>query len=330
MKLQVYRTNASSYQDSQFLNREKRILEEIEGVKYIQSIKEIDKNLPFALITNTKTNPQELASNITERTVLMIHPNSGFDNIPLDFVKNSPFPIVLGNPIRANAVVEYMLGCIFREYVQIPHHRHWSESRKWDRKLLRDQEVLIMGYGHIGKLVYQALRPLCRSVKVYDPFVKDASNPDLTSNWDESIFDKVSILLLAASLNATSYHVINHNVLKRLNQENIIINAARGELIKEVDLVEYMQKNSKSTAYLDVFEQEPFKPGHLNEITKLTKTSHIAGVYDRLNHDIISFEYLILKDFMDHFQKNEMKSFNEEYKECLLTEQGYIQNEQSY
>ena len=85
MKLQVYRTNASSYQDSRFLSNEQRVLEEIEGIKYIQSLKEMDKNIPFVLITNTHTKPEEISQSILDNTVLMIHPNSGHDNFNAEF-----------------------------------------------------------------------------------------------------------------------------------------------------------------------------------------------------------------------------------------------------
>lgn len=325
MKLQVYRTASSSYQDSQFVIKEKRTLEKIKGVKYVQNLGEVEPNVPFVLITNTDTKPQQIAKSIVSKTALLIHPNSGHDNISLDFVKSHNFPIVLGNPIRANAVCEYALSCLFHHFTKIPHQRHWSQSRQWSRKLLREQKVLILGYGHIGKILHQSLSPLCREVKVYDPFSR--ANYFLENKWDESLFDDVSVLLVAASLNPTSHHMINHNLLKKLAQENIIINISRGEIIKEVELVQYLQKNPRSFCYLDVFEKEPFPPGHLNELSNLNKTSHIAGNHDRINSDIISFEYIVINDFMTHFLNNTLSSFNDEYKECLLTESGFIKDE---
>jgi D-3-phosphoglycerate dehydrogenase len=328
MKLQIYRTNASSYQSSKFLSKEQRVLEEVEGVKYIQSLKEMDDSLPFILITNTHSKPEEISQNILDNTVLMVHPNSGHDNICKEFVLDSTFPIIIGNPIRANAVAEYTLSCLFQHYTKIPHHQHWSETREWDRGLLRDQKVLILGHGHIGKILNQSLTPLCREVKVYDPFAqKSELNTSLITEWDESIFDDVSVLLVAASLNPTSYQMIDHKVLKRLSPNCTIINPARGEIIKEIDLVPFLQKNPKSFCFLDVFEKEPFKPGHLNEVKNLNKTSHIAGVYEKLNNDIISFEYIVINDFMKHFNSDNISNFHQDYQECLLTEELFLAHE---
>lgn len=324
MKVQVYRTAASSYQNSQFLSKEKKILEEIPGVKYIQSLKDIERDYPFILITNTHTNPEEISKLVLDNTLLVIHPNSGHDNFKREFVKESPFPIVLGHPIRANAVVEYTLSCLFHNFTAIDNHSHWSTNRIWNRKLLRDQKALIIGHGHIGKILTQSLMPLCREVKVYDPHVpSSAFEGTLLSEYSEEMFDGVSILIMASDLNPTSKHMINSKVLKRLNTQNIIINPARGDLIVEDDLIKYLQKNPKSSCYLDVFSKEPFNPGYLNELKNVNKTSHIAGVFDRLNNDIISFEYIVINDFLNHYNSNALENFHSEYRECLLTEQRY-------
>jgi D-3-phosphoglycerate dehydrogenase len=113
MKYQVYRTNSSTYQDSEFFNNEKQELEKIDGVHYIKSLTEIDDEIPFILISNTHTVPEELPEILLDKTILMIHPNSGHENISKGFVRKMNFPIILGNPIRSHAVAEYILSCLF-------------------------------------------------------------------------------------------------------------------------------------------------------------------------------------------------------------------------
>ncbi len=131
MKVQVYRTNSSSYQDGNFFREEKAALESIPGVSYIQSLSEFSKDSPFVLISNTHTVPSELPSELLDETVLWIHPNSGYDNFSKRFVEKSKFPIILGNPVRAAAVTEYILGCVFKHFTSVPNHAYWSEDRKW-------------------------------------------------------------------------------------------------------------------------------------------------------------------------------------------------------
>lgn len=319
MNIQIYRTNASSYQDSSFFQKEKEALEMIEGVKYIKSLNEINEKDPFILLTNTHTKPQNLAKVILDKTILVIHPNSGHDNFPVEFIQDSKFPIVIGNPIRSHAVVEYTLSTLFHHFTKIENHLHWDDERTWNRKLLRDQKVLIIGHGHIGKVLSRSLDSLCKEVSVYDPFEKiNFPQEGFKSDFSLDMFDGVQLLIMAASLNETSKHIINNDVLKRVDSECIIINPARGELIKEDDLIHYLQKNPRAYAYLDVFEQEPFKPGYLHDLKNINKTSHIAGVYQDLNRDIVNFEYHIIKEFLQYARGEVSGDFERDYHHCLL------------
>lgn len=325
MKVQIYRTNASSYQDPSFFQQEKTILEKIEGVKYIKSLNDITDEDPFILITNTHTKSEEIPSVLLDKTILVIHPNSGHDNFPQEFIQNSLFPIVLGNPIRSHAVAEYILASVFNHFTKIDNHLHWADKRTWNRKLLRDQKVLILGNGHIGKILQNSLTPLCKEVKVCDPYQENQfEHSSLITTESKEIFQDVQILILAQSLNEHNHKQINSEVLKQLNPECLIINAARGSLIEEIDLVHYLQKNPKAFAYLDVFVNEPFAPGYLHDLKNLNKTSHIAGVYERLNQDIISFEFHIIKEFLKYYLENKRDQFLIDYNECLLSSK--IQN----
>ena len=111
---------------------------------------------------------------------------------------------------------------------------------------------------------------------------------------------------------------MNKSNINELNSECLILNPARGELFQEEELIHFLQKNPKSFAYLDVFEREPFAPGYGSQVSNLNKTSHIAGMYRRLNNDIISFEFLVIKDFIRRFQQNSLNEFKQDYAECIL------------
>ena len=325
MRLQVYRTSASSYQNSKFFSKEKRIIEGIQGVKYITSLRELDPKVPVALISNTHTIPEEISPVLLDLTSLIIHPNSGHDNFSKEFVQKVSFPIIIGNPIRSHAVVEYVLGCIFQQFSQIQNHQHWSEERTWERKLLRDQKVTIIGHGHIGKILYKTLKPLCKEVLVYDPYIQSSElRPDIHTQWSEKIVKDSQVLIMAASLNTSSHHIIEQNVLKLISDEALIINPARGGLIKEEDLIAYLLQNPKAKAFLDVFEVEPFKPGLYNDVKNLNKTSHIAGVHENLNNDIIAFEYIIIEEFLAYQEQGNVSDFLQINKNCILSKDHYL------
>lgn len=296
-------------------------MESIPGLSYINSLTEMEPGRPFILISNTHTEPQELPQRMLDDTALMVHPNSGYDNFPRSFVQKAAFPIVVGNPIRANAVSEYILSAIFHHFTPMTNHPYWSADRKWDRKLLRDQKVLIIGMGKVGKLVFQSLSPICAAVDVFDPYVGDAFNhASMRKELNDEVLKGKSIVVVAASLTSTSKGLIDLNFLKKLPPEVLLVNAARGEIINEEDLVSWLRKDEKSRAYLDVFAEEPFRPGFLSDVRNANKTSHIAGVHGSLNDDIIEFEKLVIKDFCEFFDRSDVEGFKKKYKELILTE----------
>lgn len=327
MGFQVYRISSSSYQKESFFEKEKEILEKIPNVTYINSLGQINGEDPLILITNTHTDPDKISDSVLERTALVIHPNSGHDNWSIEFLEKYKFPIILGNPIRSHAVAEYILSTLFHHFSAIPHQTFWSEDRTWNRKLLRDQKVLILGHGNVGKIIKKALDALCYKVQVFDPYLESQfKNPLFSEKLEDNMIQNSQIVILAASLNKSNTSFIDEQFLKKLHPECVIINAARGKLIKEDDLIQFLQKHPKSKAYLDVFHEEPYGPSYLANLNNVNKTSHVAGVYDKLNNDIINFEYHIIKDFVERTNQAKIQSFHEDYKSCLLHER-IIDNE---
>ncbi|MEX1099080.1 MAG: NAD(P)-dependent oxidoreductase [Bacteriovoracaceae bacterium] len=321
MEAQIYRTNSSSYQDSSFFQQEKEKLESIPGIKYIKSLTEIRDDAPFILISNTHTEPSELPQILLDNTILMVHPNSGHDNFPKRFTQEMNFPIVLGNPIRSHAVAEYILSSIFHHFTPIKNHAYWSNNRKWDRKLLKEQKALIIGMGNVGKILYQSLSPLCEQVVAHDPYASETiAHKDVKREWNPDLARDKDVIVIAASLTNSSRGMIDQQFLKNLSAEALIVNAARGEIVNEEHLISWLKKNERSHAYLDVFNEEPFRPGYLQNLPNLNKTSHIAGVYKELNNDIIEFERFIIKEFLESYSENKMEQFKTKYQELLLIE----------
>jgi D-3-phosphoglycerate dehydrogenase len=315
MKFQIIRLNSSTYQDHEFFIKEKVKLEQIGDIRFFNGLNGVNSKDPIILISNTHTQIEELSEVILKKTVLMIHPNSGYDNISQDFVKKAPFPIIIGNTIRANAVTEYILSALFQHFTKLPKHNHWAKNRTWQRNLVRDQKILILGFGHIGKKLYQSLRPLCKNIICYDPYIEAKQ---VIKQLTESHIKKTSVILVASNLNKQNRGLINKDFLNLISKDSLIVNAARGKLIHEQSLIEFLAKNPESFAYLDVFEEEPFSPGRFSHLKNINTTSHIAGVHSILNDDIIDFEEAIIQDFKDYYQKDEVQNFKNDYKPFIL------------
>lgn len=301
---QLIRLNVSSYQSPFFIQKEKESLQSL-GLRYCENFEELDGS-PLVLLTNTHTelalHPQLLA-----RTELIIHPNSGYDNLSRDYTLLSNIPTIIGHEIRAHAVSEWILSCFFEASIKRPVHPTWELGRQWNRTRLKDKEVVVFGYGHIGKMVTSALRALGTTVHVVDPYVEGC-----LKDYKDLPAKLYHALIPCCGLNEKSRGLFNKKLFNHLSFE-FFINGARGGLVNEEELKDYLSTHSEARAYLDVFAKEPF--GKEWDHPQVIKSSHIAGVYSGLDEEIIHFEHRVLSDYLNL----DTASFNKKYYLQLLS-----------
>jgi phosphoglycerate dehydrogenase-like enzyme len=292
---QVIRTHSSPYQKKDYSEREQKALESLPGISYISPNKAITGKSTI-LITNTHTHLSKISPEILNSTKLIIHPNSGYDNFTADYNLWKSIPLVVGHTIRAQAVAEYMIGCLFEAVLDLPKHEQWSVERNWNRRLLKDMSIWIFGYGHIGKKVAATLAALGANITIVDPFITGCPYHWLKT-WQDGDIHGAHAVLSCMSLNTTSRNLYNHSFFSKVNSEIIFINAARGDLVDEQALRIFANKSS-AKFYLDVFAKEPFHE-EWQEQTQICKTSHIAGVHKELEDGILEFTFQTLKDFLE-------------------------------
>ena len=73
----------------------------------------------------------------------------------------------------------------------------------------------------------------------------------------EYLLSNADYISTNCDLNPTSRHLINERSLAHVKPSAILINAARGPIIKEDDLIAALQNKKLGGAALDVFEVEP-------------------------------------------------------------------------
>lgn len=309
--MQVIRVNISPYQRADFIVQEKAALEKLPGIDY-HGLEDFNPDQELVLITNTHTRLAKLPRELLHKTRLILHPNSGYDHFAEDRSLWEGIPTIIGHEIRAQAVAEYSLGCLFQGMLELPQHLIWDKNRNWERPLLKDQKVLVFGYGHIGKKVADTLATLGMKVTVIDPYISQCPH-HLVKVWSRDIVKEARAVVVCSSLNSTSRKLFNRDFFNELSPEALFINGARGPLVDEAALKEFLLRNPRAYAFLDVFEEEPFQEEWIN-FPQVWKTSHIAGVHKDLDQGIINFEYKVLQDYLSL----DTKSFNQRYQHELL------------
>jgi phosphoglycerate dehydrogenase-like enzyme len=141
---------------------------------------------------------------------------------------------------------------------------------------LTGKSVMIVGHGSIGQEIERMLEPF--HVELIRVARSARENPKVhpVSELD-ALLPKAQIVVLILPATPDSVGLIGARQLALMQQGALLVNAARGPIIKTDALVEALQ-SGRIRAALDVTDPEPLPEGHpLWKCPNLFITPHVAG-----------------------------------------------------
>jgi D-3-phosphoglycerate dehydrogenase len=124
---------------------------------------------------------------------------------------------------------------------------------------LRTQTVGLFGLGRIGESVVRRLTPFGCRVLVHDPYVDDeairAAGAEPASF--ETLLELADMITIHCPLTPETRGMLGPDQFARMKPNVSIVNTARGPIIQEAALIEFLDRNPAARAGLDVFEVEP-------------------------------------------------------------------------
>ena len=191
----------------------------------------------------------------------------GFDNIDLEYIKKNNITLLITATANAVAVAEhviYMMLSISKSISRYDNEVRLGNFKKKASEIetleLFNKEILIVGFGRIGKNLIKRCLGFEMKVNVYDPFVSKDFISQFGGNKINNLDDGLKscdYLSLHIPLNEKTKNMINSSKLNSMKKSAIIINTARGGIINEIDLDNALNDKVIFGAGLDVFEKEP-------------------------------------------------------------------------
>ena len=203
----------------------------------------------------------------------------GYDNIDLEVSKKKDITLAITATANAVAVAEHVMFMILNiskrgsMYDDTVKSGKFNERNKLPKTVeLWNKNILIAGFGRIGQALIKRCLGFEMNVFVFDPFVSkefiEKRGGTKVDNLSETSKD-MDAMSLHIPLNDETKNIINYELLKSMKKNCIIINAARGGIVNEVDLDRALNENLIFGAGLDVFETEP--PAENNPLLKNEK-----------------------------------------------------------
>lgn len=206
----------------------------------------------------------------------------GTDNINLDFCKKNNIKIFTSKTDLSTGVAEHAIGLIFSAIKKIIEFDKSIKTKKWKKrttKLLSNKKIGIIGLGKIGKKIYKLLKPF--KLKYFYNDKKSYNYPNIKFKSIKELFRICDVITIHLPLNKKTNKMINKKIFIQSNPNIILINTSRGEVINETDLANFLFKNKKAFAALDVFQKEPYV-GKLRKLQNIILTPHVGGYSQEL------------------------------------------------
>ena len=191
----------------------------------------------------------------------------GYDNIDLEASKKNNLTLAITATANAVAVAEHVMFMLLNiskrknMYDDTVKSGKFSDRNKLPKTVeLWSKNILIAGFGRIGQALIKRCLGFEMNVFVYDPFVSKDVIEKLGGIKVENMKDAckdMDAISLHIPLNDKTKNIINYDLLKTMKNNCIIINAARGGIVNEVDLDKALNEDLIFGAGLDVFEIEP-------------------------------------------------------------------------
>ncbi len=242
-------------------------------------------NADAALIrSGTKINEAFLQG--AARLKVIVTATSGFDHIDLKLTARKNILVMHTPNANAQSAAEHTWGLIFAGLRKYKQSSVEIKNATWQRELLVGREVSkktlgIVGLGRIGRKVARIAKAFDMQVYAFDPYVDE-------SVFNENKVGQVSYEELLKLSDIVSYHVPNspetkgmlsQSQFEYLHPDVFIVNASRGEVISEQDLIAALEQKIISGAALDVFEKEPLaKSSKLIALPNVFLTPHIGAL----------------------------------------------------
>lgn len=197
-------------------------------------------------------------------------------------------PVVATAGRNARAVAEFTVGLMLAEVRGIArahadlHRGTWRGDLYTYEKAGRELAELtvgLVGFGHIGRLVAELLRPWGCRILAFDPY----------QHWNEEevgvaaldlpeLLRQADIVSLHARLTPETKGLIGRQEIARMKKGAVLINTARGGLLDYEALYDALEAGKLGGAALDTFDVEPPEVGsRLFRLGNVTVTPHIAG-----------------------------------------------------
>lgn len=204
-------------------------------------------------------------------------------NIDVDHANRLGVLVTRATPGFGASVAEWIIGNMINLARHIPQaletYRSGSLPVARMGSELRRATLGIVGYGTIGQYLARLAMAFDMEVLVYDPYAEVASDTGLVQATMDELLVQSDFVVCLAPANEETTHLFNLSRFGQMRRSAYFINASRGELVNESDLMQALDTGMIAGCALDVGSApDQMPPVAIAQHPKVIATPHVGGL----------------------------------------------------
>lgn len=204
----------------------------------------------------------------------------GFDKVEIPAATDRGVEVTNTPEVLNEDVADLAIGMIIGLLRELPACDRFVREGRWqsgDMPLARKvsgSKFGILGLGRIGSQIAERLAPFgpvayCAHEQLDSSLPFFATAPEL-AQWAD-------VLVVACAATKQTQGMVNAQVLEALGERGYLVNIARGAIVDEPALAQFIAEKRIAGAALDVFVSEPNVPAELIASDRTMLAPHIAS-----------------------------------------------------
>ena len=232
--------------------------------------------------------------------------SAGFDRVPMDRIMERGITIHNARGVYSTPMAEWALFRVLEHYKQGWFFRKEQDGQRWTKhRGLREVSgirLAVVGAGNVGQEIAKRFQALGAETTGFDIHTNETvgfNHMALTSTLKERI-GEFDVVVITAPLLPSTKGLLSREVLNSLKADSMLVNIARGGLIDEHALCDFLKNRKDVYAALDVFEVEPLPvDSPLWKLENVVISPHNSFVSDGNNGRMFKVIYENLKEFIN-------------------------------
>ncbi len=203
----------------------------------------------------------------------------GVDAIDLDYCKAHGIAVSNTPDVLTDDVADLALALLLGSLRQVPaadrfvREGHWLKSGMALTQSMQGRRIGIVGMGRIG----QAIAKRCAAFNTEIAYTGPRRKADVHYPYydtTEALGEWADVIIAACPGGKATEKIVSRQALKALGSTGVFISIARGSVVDQDALVEFLVSGALGGAGLDVFNNEPNVPTALFALNHVVMQPH--------------------------------------------------------